>query len=81
MDVYLVAKFDVCSKILTSFRQGVIFLSQVMMDIKTRFSINQHLDTLELKKEKCIYYILLNGNQREYIIINLSQYILLSYIT
>ena len=34
-------------------------------------------DTLELKKDKCM---LLNGNQMEYIILNFSHYILLSYI-
>ena len=34
-------------------------------------------DTLELKKDKCMF---LNGNQMEYIILNFSHYILLSFI-
>ena len=37
------------------------------------------LDDLKLKKDKGTYYVLI-GNHREYILLSLSFYILLSYI-
>ena len=46
-----------------------------MMDLTFVYQLT--LDTLELKKDKGMFSA---GNQMEYIILNLSHYILLSYV-
>ena len=43
------------------------------------FVYQQTIDSLELKREKLLIMFLV-GNQREYLILNLSHYILLSYV-
>ena len=51
-----------------------------MMDLKTRFFINQHLIRKNKKKKKAQIMFLVE-NQREHLILHLSHYILFSYIT
>ena len=51
---------------------------QVMMDLKTHAFINQHLIHYNQKRTKVIMYLV--GNEREYISLSLSHYILLSDI-
>ena len=43
------------------------------------FTYQATLDTLELKKANALITLLV-GNQREYILLNLTYYVLLSYI-
>ena len=49
-----------------------------MMDLKTHAFINQNLIHYNKKRTKVIIYLV--GNEREYIILSLSHYILLSDI-
>ena len=42
------------------------------------FAYQPTLDTLELKKKTKVLIIFLGGNQREYLVLNISHYILLS---
>ena len=42
------------------------------------FAYQPTLDTLELKKKTKVLIIFLDGNQREYLVLNISHYILLS---
>ena len=60
-------------------QQNIIIFSHAECILQAMMGYQPTLDTLELKKTEALF-MFLNGNQKEYITLNLSHYILLSCI-